>query len=117
MHSLALHGERLVLLQQMPRTSQLNAISAVTARTVSDLSASQRKFWDNFAPHYEQVHEPNTALVARILHEHMSLSKAHDVLEVGAGAGAGAIALASRLNAGARLVLTDLSPKMLELMR
>lgn len=87
-----------------------------TAPAHSEISP-QRQFWDDFAEYYEQAYESSAVLLARTLHEHMRLSSARDVLEVGAGAGAGAIALAPRLTGGARLVLTDFSPAMLDLMR
>lgn len=77
----------------------------------------QSEFWDNFAAYYEQAYEPRSVLIARTLHEHLWLSTARDVLEVGAGAGASALALTPRLSSGTRLVLTDFSSAMLDLMR
>jgi ubiquinone/menaquinone biosynthesis C-methylase UbiE len=88
---------------------------AVDPRPAPGTSAAQREYWDAFAAQYELLRESNTLLVARLLHEQLRLADAACVLEVGAGPGGGALAMAQRMGQGARLVVSDLSPVMLEL--
>lgn len=78
---------------------------------------SSSEVWDARAAQYERRREPKSLLIARILHEHLGLPSASAVLEVGAGAGAGALAMSARMGRGTRLVVTDLSPVMLQLAR
>ncbi|WP_428261475.1 class I SAM-dependent methyltransferase [Haliangium sp.] len=76
-----------------------------------------RAHWNEFAPDFEATFERATCLLARSLIEHLRLGSADAVLEVGAGPGAGALAVREHLRPGARLVVTDIATKMVELAR
>ncbi|MBL4844661.1 MAG: class I SAM-dependent methyltransferase [Planctomycetes bacterium] len=71
-----------------------------------------RAHWDQFAPLFEERMESTTVLLARELIAQLHLGEASALLEVGAGAGAAARVAAALLPAGARHVVTDLSPEM-----
>ncbi|GAB4527142.1 MAG: hypothetical protein Tsb0020_44720 [Haliangiales bacterium] len=73
-----------------------------------------RAHWNAFAGLFEDAFERATSLLARSLAEHLRLDEADAVIEVGAGPGAGALALSERMRDGARLVVTDIAPKMVE---
>lgn len=77
--------------------------------TLDDL----RAYWGAYASIFERALESSTVLLARALMAHLHLSEARAVLEVGSGPGAAAAVLHQELPAGARLVVTDLSPDML----
>lgn len=76
-----------------------------------------RAHWDAFADFFEQTFERTTVLLARTLTAHLRLAEATAVIEVGAGPGAGALALYRDMPAGARLMVTDISPNMVALAR
>jgi SAM-dependent methyltransferase len=76
-----------------------------------------RSHWDEFAPLYAARLERSTTLLVRAACEHLRLAEAGAVLEVGAGPGAGALVLLEHLAPGARLVVTDIAPRMVELAR
>lgn len=76
-----------------------------------------RSHWDEFAPLYAAELERSTSLLARAACEHLRLAEAGAVLEVGAGPGAGALVMLERLPPGARLVVTDIAPRMVALAR
>lgn len=76
-----------------------------------------RAHWDAFAPLFQAEHERTTTLLVRAACEHLRLARVQDVLEVGAGPGAGALVLLEHLPASARLVVTDISARMVELAR
>lgn len=85
-----------------------------------------RQRWDDAAVRYtETANKRLTLQCAREMHAHLALDKAQSVLEVAAGSGLGSLDVISRM-AGAldavsretekkRLVVTDLSPTMVEL--
>lgn len=76
-----------------------------------------RHHWDEFAPLYAAGYERAFTLLVRAACEHLRLADAGDVLEVGAGPGGGALVLREHLAPGARLVVTDLAPRMVALAR
>jgi len=76
-----------------------------------------RERWDTFAPMFAERMEPRTLQLARVLAAQLFLQDAKAVLEVGAGAGGAAQVLWEAMSDDARLVVTDLSPAMLEIAR
>lgn len=76
-----------------------------------------RDHWDAFAPLYAEGYERPFTVLARAACEHLRLADARDVLEVGAGPGGGALVLLEHLAPGARLVVTDIAPRMVALAR
>ena len=76
-----------------------------------------RAHWDAFAPLFQAEHERATTLLVRAACEHLRLGQARAVLEVGAGPGAGALVLLEHLPDSARLVVTDISARMIHLAR
>jgi ubiquinone/menaquinone biosynthesis C-methylase UbiE len=76
-----------------------------------------RAHWDAFAPQFQAEYERTTTLLVRSACEHLRLGQAQAVLEVGAGPGAGALVLLEHLPDSARLVVTDISARMIDLAR
>jgi SAM-dependent methyltransferase len=74
-----------------------------------------REIWSAFAPDFARHFDPVTAHLATRCHERLDLHNATAVLEVSCGAGGGSVQLAHALGADARLVITDLSPAMVDL--
>lgn len=84
---------------------------------MTDAIAEARAFWSEYAPQFEARLEATTLQLALPLLHHLLLDSAEAVLEVGGGAGGGAAAVHERLRPGARLVVTDLAPGMVEAAR
>lgn len=74
-----------------------------------------RAHWDSFASLFQADHERTTSQLVRAACEHLRLAEARAVLEVGAGPGGGALILLEHLSPDARLVVTDISPRMVEI--
>jgi len=76
---------------------------------------ADRLRWDEWAPVFQEIIEPNTMISAFSLLSYMRLQQSTRVLEVGCGAG-GAASLALRMMApNTELTLMDLSPEMIKL--
>lgn len=76
-----------------------------------------RSTWDEFATEFERWTEPMTQAIGFQMSTSMDLSSCTSLLEVGAGSGGTALLARPMLPEGCRHVVTDLSPKMMELAR
>ena len=76
-----------------------------------------RRYWNDYAHLFADEIAQNTVLLGRVLISHLRLDQARAILEVGAGPGNSARVVAEQMPSDARLVVTDLSPAMLEFAR
>jgi SAM-dependent methyltransferase len=77
-------------------------------------------FWDRFSATYtEHINKAITIQATEVLHAHMELASATNVLEIGAAGGLGTLDILQRVDRGKlqRLLVTDVSPNMLHLTR
>jgi ubiquinone/menaquinone biosynthesis C-methylase UbiE len=76
-------------------------------------------YWDKFSSTYTERFNSYWVEASKVLHAHMELASATAVLEIGAGSGLGTLDILQYVDKGRlqKILATDVSPNMLQLLR